>query len=67
MRIEEKKELKTIDYYKIAVSYLMLILGAIILYKVFTGSFSWTGVIIGAGILVLGLMRVYYINKFLQK
>jgi hypothetical protein len=58
--------LSKMDYYQIITSTLMVILGAIILFRSLSQGFMLMPVLVGGGLLALGLYRLNFVLKYLR-
>jgi hypothetical protein len=58
--------LSKMDYYQIITSTLMVILGAIILFRSLSQGFMLMPVLVGGGLLALGLYRLNFVVKYFR-
>lgn len=55
------------DYYQIFISCLMVILGAVILFRSLTEGFTVMALLVGGGFLALGIYRLHFVIKYFRK
>lgn len=60
-------KLSRTDYYQIATSVLMVILGAIILVRSLSGPITIMTLLVGGGFLALGCYRLSYVVKYFRE
>ena len=60
-------KLSRMDYYQIITSALMVILGAIILFRSLSQSFMLMPLLVGGGLLALGIYRLNFVVKYFRK
>jgi len=64
---EMPDKLSKMDYYQIITSTLMVILGAIILFRSLMQSFMIMPLLVGGGLLALGVYRLNFVVKYFRK
>jgi uncharacterized membrane protein HdeD (DUF308 family) len=59
--------LSSMDYYQIFTSVLMLVMGAVILFRSFTGSVTVPALLVGAGFLALSCYRLRFVIRYFEE
>ena len=65
--IDSGHKISKTDYYQIFTSALMVILGAIILFRSFAGHITIMPLLVGGGFLALGCYRLNFIVKYFKE
>jgi hypothetical protein len=60
-------KLSSMDYYQIFTSVLMLIIGAIIVFRSFAGTVTVAGLLVGGGFLALSCYRLRFVIRYFEE